>query len=359
MRGYAFPQMNEEPGRPRALTHLPEDLLDVRHTCPNCSTSFAPPWLERMSSPMVPIKPDNYEGPGRWVRLTLSIRCPSCGGQSEFGVPYVKMKTRCIFHGDEAERQLSEDRILFSYSTVGADPKLIPEINQAVWALKREFSPKLEPKSWRIHTKDLLNGRWRRKQDRFKEWDESITRSFFERLEKLLCSMTDVFVFNIVNSASIKPGIEFATVRENTKEEAFRWLLLFMIDNLTRQGCQPHFLFDDDRKSDGRRGERNWASDLLVDSQKCLLYNYLSRGIEIVPPHFVPPGSEPCLELADFVSYVVARYHYTRWLKLQLDYDPARLGAITYLGFGASGDLRFHRTKSYPWELFYGNDPAS
>jgi len=86
-----------------------------------------------------------------------------------------------------------------------------------------------------------------------------------------------------------------------------------------------------------------------------LLFGYLARGIEIPEPVFVSPASRPCLEVADFVSYVIARYCYRRIKGQPIDLDPKYLGPVVYLGFDSSGALLFSRSTGYPWRLFYGN----
>ncbi len=83
------------------------------------------------------------------------------------------------------------------------------------------------------------------------------------------------------------------------------------------------------------------------------MYAYLARGIEIKEPEFVKPSLYPCLELADFVSYVVARFHLKKWQNDKIEMDPLRFGTVTYLGFDKNVNLVPTRQEGYPWHVFH------
>jgi hypothetical protein len=52
--------------------------------------------------------------------------------------------------------------------------------------------------------------------------------------------------------------------------------------------------------------------------------------------------------LADFVSFVVVRYHARRWSGQPVEIDPASLGRVQYLGFERRDDML------YTWEQVRG-----
>ncbi len=68
-----------------ALRHVPERLLTIKLSCPNCQTTYAPDWLNPNYEDLGPIKPkysfgrEPYNGPGRWIPTGVEIKCPRCG----------------------------------------------------------------------------------------------------------------------------------------------------------------------------------------------------------------------------------------------------------------------------------------
>ncbi len=87
-----------------------------------------------------------------------------------------------------------------------------------------------------------------------------------------------------------------------------------------------------------------WARHAFLGSERQLLYLYLCHGIPVPEPRFVKPGSHPCLELADFVSFVVARELFRYGLGLPTEYSTSRLGKVRYSwtdpnGYTSSGRI--------------------
>lgn len=72
-----------------------------------------------------------------------------------------------------------------------------------------------------------------------------------------------------------------------------------------------------------------------------VIYAYLSGSKEILEPVFVKPGSLPCLEIADFVAYVMARYCFKRFKNETVDLPLKKLGNINYLDFEKGGDVLY------------------
>jgi len=58
--------------------------------------------------------------------------------------------------------------------------------------------------------------------------------------------------------------------------------------------------------SDGKKTE-GWADECFLGLQYTRLFTYLTGGKAIVAPTFVPPGSHYLLEMADFISFCMAR----------------------------------------------------
>ena len=114
-----------------------------------------------------------------------------------------------------------------------------------------------------------------------------------------------------------------------------------------RLGCGAGF-FDADRPVSGEYAIQSWATDSFGGLQRTLLYPFLAKGIPIPEPRFVRPGSHPCLELADFVSFVVARYLWQLHQGKEIEFQPARLGKVFYMVRRRNGGLLQLRQTGYP-----------
>ena len=83
------------------------------------------------------------------------------------------------------------------------------------------------------------------------------------------------------------------------------------IDEWTEKNAQPNIFFDSEKDSKANETIHSWARNTFKGSQYSLLYGFLSKGIEIPEPKFISPASFPGLEVADFVSFTIARYYLT------------------------------------------------
>ena len=59
------------------VRHLPEDIAKFKIECSECSTKFSPNWLKFSENPHIPLKPNDHDGPGRWIPVKTYEICPS------------------------------------------------------------------------------------------------------------------------------------------------------------------------------------------------------------------------------------------------------------------------------------------
>src|SRR5687768_7376965 len=91
---------------------LPTEFNELRHRCPACQESFEPPWFKKRKGEIVPIKPLRgedgapYNGPGRWIPLSVGVPCPKCQHVSQIDLPIQKARVGMRLYGDEAMRTL-------------------------------------------------------------------------------------------------------------------------------------------------------------------------------------------------------------------------------------------------------------
>jgi hypothetical protein len=340
------------------LKHVPEELLCLRVDCPVCRTDFTPNWLETKAEPIVPIKPKYskermpYDGPGRWIPTATMVSCPKCNKKLLLNLPTKKVLTKGLVFGDEAHRA-DGAHFVYTYSLIGADHKLIPGIEERVKDLKRETCPFRPPDSWKLHMKHLWSGHNRRKHSVFVDWDKSEVDRLITGLFHILRNTENLFIYNFaVTSNQTGNAPMYFFDEKQLRDYAYLSLVLNVIDEFTEKGAQPYIFFDAEKPTRSEKAVQAWAREAFQSGQRHLLYTFVARGIEIPEPQFVTPASHPCLELADFVSYVVARYYLRKWQQKQVEMDPVEFGMATYLGFDQRGDILRRRQEGYPWDEF-------
>jgi len=336
------------------LRHLPESLSSITMTCPTCKTVFSPDWFRKIEEPMIPVKPKfetkriPYTGPKRWILQSITQACPMCKAYVSIPLPAKKMRAKGSLFGDDAEREYKNRRVSV-YSLVGADQSLLPDFEMKVRALKQSLLPAVPPESWKVHMKDLWAGTNRAKHPTCRDLNRGEVIGFVDQILALI-EKSNLFVYNIA-LATDRGGPR--TIADELRKQAYILLVLNAIDEWTEKSAQPSIFFDSEKCSRANEVIHGWARDTFRGSQHALLYGYLSKGIEIPEPKFVSPGSFPGLEIADFVSFTIARFYDRMWKDQEIEIDPNRMGLVTYLGYDFNGDLLWRRQVGYPWDLFY------
>jgi len=314
-----------------------------------------PNWFEKHELPMVPVKPKyqskgvEYSGPKRWILHQLSQKCPKCKADVIITLPVNKMKTRGALFGDDAERNYQNKKVSI-YSLIGADQKLLPNVENKFNEIKKKLLPSVPHDAWKLHMKDMWAGSNRNKHLIFNKLSlDSIISFVNETLE--LIRKNSLFIYNIAVT-TIQDDFSKENDQNQLRNEAYILLVLNAIDEWTSKNAQPNIYFDSEKSSTANEIIHGWARNLFKGSQHSLLYAFLSKGIEIPEPIFVSPASHPGLELADFVSFIVARYYFRMWQDKEIEIDPKDLGMVTYLGYDKCGDLLWKRQLGYPWDQF-------
>lgn len=326
--------------------HLPARLSSCVFRCEACGAQFRPDFFRKRSEPLVPIKPLTTppDHPGRAIPTAAHEQCLSCGSTILIPLPVETMSARCALYGDEAFREVGS-RSMVTYSLVGADSRVIETQGQALSRIKRALEPARDPSSWVFHMLELWSGQKRKKHPVYSAWNDDKCRLAHELLFSVFTSDEPFFVYNIVCCGHPR------TI-DRTKRQAYGSLLMLLIDDLTAARAQPQVYFDSERPGPGDTIVHGWAKAIVSESRYRLLHAFIARGIEIPEPRFVPPASHPCLELADFVSFVVARYYHDKWRESKPTLDPAKLGSVRYVGFEPTGDMVWLNSVGYPWEAF-------
>ena len=339
------------------LRHLPESLSRKRIKCGRCNKEFKPDWFTKVEIPFIPVKPGferpgvEYTGPGRWITKKASQICPRCEAEVMIDLPIKKLRTKVLLFGDDAKRTRG-NRSVSIYSLVGADQAFLPEFEANIRDAKRRLLPSIPQDSWKIHMKEMWSGSSRKRSPVFCNLSFNNILTFIHDLLEAVKS-SKIFIYNI---AAVSNQRKSLTNKEekNLRDDAYLLLVSFVINELTERSAQPNIFFDSEKRSSANNTIHGWARDAFKGSQHSLLYGFFSKGIEIPEPQFVPPASTPGLEIADFVSFVIARYYLRMWQDKDVEVDPKNFGPATFLKFSSPGNLFFLRQEGYPWDHFYG-----
>lgn len=94
------------------LRHLPENIAAFRLECSECSKQFRPNWFKLSNEPLIPVKPNDHDGPGRWIPIKTYEICPFCEEAVPLDLPVVQMQSKVMLFGDEAYRE-EQGKLIF------------------------------------------------------------------------------------------------------------------------------------------------------------------------------------------------------------------------------------------------------
>lgn len=330
-----------------------DELLRIQIACKQCHHSYAPQWLAEHDFQEAPI----YDKGSSQIHITTMEPCPHCGVENAIGVPSEQPKGTVFLFGDEAMRPFGSNTLLYTYSLVGTSAPLISSVETQIGNLKRTLVPDCEPTAWKIHMKSIWSGKLRSREPIFHSWTKDTSIQLFEGLADILQRKENyLFKFNITFIAELAD--KKVTAEEFLKFQAYTNLVMFAIYKVTEAGGRPVFHFDSHKDSKAAQIIHQWAVESFSASQKLLLYPFLSHGISVPEPIFVPPASMPLLEVADVMSFMIARYHYLRSRRKEPDVDLSVLGETTYMTLNENATRFVWKTRSkYPWEMNYPQVP--
>ena len=289
---------------------------------------------------------------GYWNRISAQEECSNSCSLNDIPIPWVRKSANVFLYGDEAYRKLEKSE-LFTYSLIGACQPHIDAINYEINSLKQSIYPDYDPDSWKIHMKILSSGQQRRKHAILCDWDIEKHNKLIEGMKSIFHQFDEkIFKYNITLCAeSDSTNIKLA---DHIQREAYTLMLSIVIDDLTTVGGQPNLFFDSQKLSKANIIIHQWAEDTFSSLQRSLIYTFLSHSIFIPKPIFVVPASHPLLEVADFMSFIIARYHYKKSQRQTPEISLSNLGRVRYMTFlGDGNDLEMLPSEGFPWLLQY------
>ena len=333
------------------LRHLPKEIEDLVIHCPSCKKRTIPDWLTKLEFPVGGVETKK----GEWVRGSFHFKCSNefCDSNLEFTLPRRKMVTEFHLFGDEAYRQFDiGEKLLYTFSVVGCDKSFLPEMEGKVRKMKIKLAPDIEPKDWTIHMKEIWSGQKRKKHKVFHSWDKNKLDLFREEISKLFNDHR-LFKYNTILLTGNK-DLQKENFVNFSRNESFKYLIGHTAQIITDNGAKPVYFFDSQTAQSKQNNSPGWAEKEFENITHTKLFSYLAKGRYVRKPSFIKPGSRPLSELADILSFYVARYHFCNFKSRKIDVNLKDLGKVVYSSFKMNtGDFIYKEENHYPWEFFF------
>jgi hypothetical protein len=334
------------------IKFVPPEIADAASACSNCRSMFKVPLNKVFPHSLAPVIPLDFDAKTNnkfWQLQTVEIECPECKKNTQLRLPTTQPLGKVLFFGDDAHRSEKAGGV-FCFSLIGGCYPFVERLSQDLWALKSAFEPNLEPTTWKLHMKDIHSGDNRKRHPLFSSWTrskiESLVSALFELIER---NSSDVFTFNVSFFSTSPHSIDAL------KKDCYIALIADVIYGFSKKGFTPILSFDSEKEFKGLGPVvHEWARSSFQTSQRELVYSYISHGLPVPEPQFVEPASHPCLEIADFVSFIVARGHHCRMRGIQSEYATERLGRVFYSWLRSDGNYGRDRLAGFPWHELYG-----
>ena len=330
------------------IKHVPEELLSFKLKCAN-GHEFIPDWLRKRH----PVSTFYCKKRGLLRQGSNFITCPVCSTKVEFKIPQAKYKGNLEIYGDEAKRTV-EGKTIFVYSFISfsgsANSK--KSFEKSFLKIKRKLAPSINPKDWVLHMKELTSKeKWQKKSylnhlQSYEIHDEVVN------ILRLIGEYNKMGSLNIYSASGIVIGDSLK--KEETIEcqsNIYNSALMRVVNETTANNLAPKFYFE-------QTGNDGWAKNLFDGGRLTLLWAFLTNGLPVMSPQFVDPATSLYLEIADIVSYLVARYLFCVGRRVEgkhiiPEFELSQVGKIRYVLTNGDGDWINDISDKYPFELMF------
>jgi hypothetical protein len=341
---------------------VPHELVGMKGACPKCKTWTEIPWLEKMGFPKQPINSDH--GHWHWVPVGIPLTCSSetCRHDFHINVPILPNENRWALYGDEAARyiglrhedQSSGNLNFYCLTLVGLHKRRHDRVRKQICNLKKEIRPTEDPDSWTHHFTEI----WESKPESgvFHLHNKPAKIEHAKKLAQIIRNARpDLTTFNISNCIILPsdPKVRKKLLKHQ-KHSVFSESILTTLGVFRNQGKSVQWVFDNIQDTTFRDKTEGWASECFLGLQYTRLFCWMSGGATVIEPSFVRPGSHFLLEVADFISYCVAREFERAILGQHSEFPSSLLGQGFFQGTLGDGDVESVWNVGLPLRKFYG-----
>jgi len=256
-----------------------------------------------------------------------------------------RIRGESAIFGDEAFREVDGKTVL-CYSFVGfsGGPKKRRTFKKEFDKAKKYLAPTINPDDWVLHVKDLVGTERRRGIEHLAHLNRDQVIKGLKQVLAVIAKYSASQSLNVYSAISVVKQTRLAgATKLQAQSFAYSAALMRVVSEYTRAGVMPAFYFE-------RTGSDGWAKDLFDGGRLTLLWARLTNGVPVKSPEFVLPTNNFLLEVADSISYVVARELYAVGSRasgkpLNAEFDTKLLGRTRYIWTDAEGG----------WNNFFGN----
>lgn len=338
------------------LKHIPKELSSYKLKCPN-GHQFKPNWLEKR----FPTSVFYSEKKGLLKQASCYVKCTECGELSTFNIPDVNCTRNLDIYGDEAFRCVDGKTIfVYSFVSFSGSSEAKSEFEEEFREIKAGMSPGAPPDSWVIHMKEILSGSKRLRNPVISHLGKNDAMDWVMKTINLIAKYNNKFDINLYSAVGIAVGVNLKKhYKFICQEEIYTSALMKVIKETTDHELAPKFYFE-------RTGNDGWAKTLFESGRMTLLWPWITNGLPVMSPKFVEPTHSIYLEIADIISFVIARYVYCIGRRVEGDgavaeIDPSSLGLVRYILTDSKGSWNYENIVGFPdkamlkgthWEKF-------
>lgn len=323
------------------LKHVPEELLALSFKC-NGGHDFKVDWLAKTPPSSV------FEVEGRLFRqVSYGTVCTVCGAPYDMPIHNAKYIRDADIFGDEAFRSV-DGKSIFCYTFVGfvGSQKSEKKFKRQYNKIKERLAPTVYPDEWVLHVTELLSSDKRRKSKHLSHLNGEQALKGLREVARLIGKFTSSSHLNVYNAVNILVGDVKGRDKSGVLDSVYSSVLMRVIGEYTSSGVAPKFYFE-------KTGVDGWAKNLFDGGRLTLLWIRVANGLPVMSPLFVSPSYSFYLEIADVVSFIVARYLYcvgsrAEGRMVESDIDPGLLGKLRYIWTDGGGDWNFSYTAGFP-----------
>lgn len=333
-----------------------ESVGNTKVYCPSCGSKIDIDWLEKLEYPIQYSKsatPDIF-----WVPMTIPVICKieSCRYSFHLNTPEKKVESKWHLYGDEAARYISEP--LQTYSDVPINFFTISlvfchitkqeKLKNEIIELKKTLGSHLDY-SKPLHFYKIWNT-----NQFFETKSEKIEFAF--KFANIIKKFNNNLLFYSFSSCSkILNSDDRAVIINKQKHETFQVSLLTTLAILRENQKSVKWIFDNvSDSSSGKVRTEGWAEEIFLGLQYTRQFTWLSARSVVEKAEFVQPGSHYLLEIADFISFVVAREFDLTSRGQDIEISSARFGKGFYCSRIGNGDYDSCDSVGFPKRRFYG-----
>ncbi len=337
---------------------VPEELANLTHPCSNCGHVSQISWHLKQKFPKQPIAPDDGADLGCWVPVSFQVPCRGCGKEIAVDVPLKETKSNWTLYGDEAGRlnmsgpSGADKTHFFCMTLVGLHNRMHKRVQSQINKLKKKVRPHLDPANWHLHFTEI----WDNKDiNEYQLPTKASKIEFAKELARIIRSArSDFFILNVSSCVPLQTDKKTrAATMKKQKQDVFCFSLLSSLQQCRQRELGIRWVFDNIQDTTKGTKTEGWAEEVFLGLQYIPLFTYLSSGSTVLKPEFVKPGSHYLLEIADFISFCVARDFHLFTKGDKPEFSSSLLGNRFYQAFLRDGSIDFKWSRGLPIRKFY------